>query len=185
MLARADGQQEDAGALVVGLNVGSCQQPPPSHPPVFGQLVDNPTDAGFESLSSVGNKKPSDVFEEEQPGPSLSKYAARRGPEVPFVREQLALSGEGMALTGDAGDDKPANHVRTEEVAREGLDRIPDRRDTQGRVFHPRHESGRCVGFPLDVHQRAGVVPEPLQGGVGADIEHPAAGAKADDVEGT
>ena len=31
----------------------------------------------------------------------------------------------------------------------------PDRRVIQGRVFHPRHETGRGVGFPLDVTDSA------------------------------
>lgn len=32
----------------------------------------------------------------------------------------------------------------------EGSQIVPDRRLTQGLVFHPRHESGRRMAFPLD-----------------------------------
>lgn len=35
-------------------------------------------------------------------------------------------------------------------LAVEGSKVIPDKRVIQGRVVHPRHESGRSVGFPLD-----------------------------------
>lgn len=35
--------------------------------------------------------------------------------------------------------------------AAEGGNVVPDRRAIQGRVFHPRHERGCRIGFPLDV----------------------------------
>lgn len=35
-------------------------------------------------------------------------------------------------------------------VAIEGSQIVPYRRAIQGLVVHPRHESGRCMGFPLD-----------------------------------
>lgn len=33
----------------------------------------------------------------------------------------------------------------------EGFEVVPDRCRLQGLVFHPGHESGRSMGFPLDV----------------------------------
>ena len=37
-----------------------------------------------------------------------------------------------------------------ERATIEGSQIVPDSRLTQGLVCHPRHESGRCVTFPLD-----------------------------------
>lgn len=42
-------------------------------------------------------------------------------------------------------------HEAAPRSAVEGGNVVPDRRAIQGRVFHPCHERGRCVGFPLDV----------------------------------
>jgi hypothetical protein len=43
-------------------------------------------------------------------------------------------------------------HDATEEFAWEGVQVIPDRSLIQGRCFHPRHERGCGVAFPLTVH---------------------------------
>ena len=42
-------------------------------------------------------------------------------------------------------------HRSTPRAAVEGGNIVPDRCFIQGRVFHPRHEDGRSIGFPLDV----------------------------------
>jgi hypothetical protein len=46
-------------------------------------------------------------------------------------------------------------HRAAPRAAVDGSNVVPDRRAIQGRVFHPRHEHGRSVGFPLDVTQSA------------------------------
>lgn len=56
----------------------------------------------------------------------------------------------------------------------EGLDVIPDRSVIQGRIRHPRHESGRGVGFPFDVHH--GAYPS-AEGELDGEAEHAASGA--------
>jgi len=47
-------------------------------------------------------------------------------------------------------------HCSTEASAREGAYVIPDRSRIQDLVFQPRHESGRGIGFPLDVTNSTG-----------------------------
>jgi hypothetical protein len=49
-----------------------------------------------------------------------------------------------------------AIHDSTPRIAVEGGNVIPYRRVIQGLVFHPRHESGRGEGLPLDVAHSTG-----------------------------
>jgi len=46
-------------------------------------------------------------------------------------------------------------HRSTPRAAVKGGNVVPQRRFIQGRVFHPRHEGGRSIGFPLDVTHSA------------------------------
>jgi hypothetical protein len=78
------------------------------------------------------------------------------GPEPPFVGDAEPLPGVGGRLAGEAGSDEI--HSAAPRVAVEGREVVPDRSRIQGLVFHPRHEGGRCEGFPLDVtHSAVGV----------------------------
>lgn len=61
-----------------------------------------------------------------------------------------------------------------------GLNVIPDRRFIQGRFFHPRHESGRCVTFPLNVKNGS----YPSEGEVNRSSEHSGAGAEVGEIDG-
>ncbi len=60
-----------------------------------------------------------------------------------------------------------------------GLEIVPHRRRSQGLVFHPGHESGRCMSFPLDVTDSAisGL------GDVDAEVEASIAGAQRKAVQ--
>lgn len=61
----------------------------------------------------------------------------------------------------------------------EGSQIVPYRRWSQGLVVHPRHESGRRVGFPLDVtHSAIGGL-----GDVQAKVEAAVAGAERQAAE--
>jgi hypothetical protein len=68
-----------------------------------------------------------------------------------FVSE--FFSGDGKWLAGIAAVDDI--HQAAPRSAVEGGKIVPDRSAIQGRVFHPRHERSRCVGFPLDVTHSA------------------------------
>jgi len=63
----------------------------------------------------------------------------------------LALARDAERLTWIAASEDI--HCATPRVAIEGSNIVPDRCFIQGRVFHPRHEGGRSIGFPLDVTQ--------------------------------
>ena len=47
-------------------------------------------------------------------------------------------------------------HSSNERFRVEGGEVRPDRRLIQVRLFHPGHESGRCVGVPLNVSHGSG-----------------------------
>ena len=62
--------------------------------------------------------------------------------------------GEAEGLAGiTSGDDERAEslHNFAEAWLADGANVVPDRSLIQGRVRHPRHDSGRRVGFPLNV----------------------------------
>jgi hypothetical protein len=90
-----------------------------------------------------------DIFEEDErrldladdPGDMWSEMARILGAE-PF-----ACDGKRLAQVASADD----VHRAALWAAVEGGNVIPDRRAIQGRVFHPRHESGCGVGFPFDM----------------------------------
>lgn len=90
-----------------------------------------------------------DVFEEDPARPDFGDDPGDLGPEVPRVVGTPAISGQAEGLAGITGrDDMNAVAPR---AAVEGSQIVPDRRWSQGLVFHPGHERGRRMGFPLDV----------------------------------
>jgi hypothetical protein len=70
-------------------------------------------------------------------------------PEMSWITCATPLAGLAEGLTGIAGSDEM--NATAPLAAVKGSQIVPDRRVSQGLVFHPRHESGRGVGFPLDV----------------------------------
>jgi len=90
-----------------------------------------------------------DIFEEDGERGDLSDDALDVGPEVARIARTPAATGKAERLAGIAGrEDMNAAAPRS---AVEGFEIVPYRCLIQGRVCHPRHESGRCVSFPLDV----------------------------------
>ena len=59
------------------------------------------------------------------------------------------LAGAGERLARDAASDDVHDAVKV--LCWEGVEVIPDRRPIQGLVLHAGDESGRRVGFPLNV----------------------------------
>lgn len=90
-----------------------------------------------------------DVLEEHEPRPDLPHDSGDLGPEVPGIGVAPPQSGLAEGLTGIAGRDEM--NASTPRAAVEGSQIVPDSSLTQGLVAHPCHESGRSVGFPLDV----------------------------------
>lgn len=94
-----------------------------------------------------------DVLKEDPLRPRLNDDAADVRPEVAFIGRAEAFTRCRERLTRIARRDDI--HASTPASAIEGLEIVPDRSAIQGRIFHPCHESGRCVGFPLDVSHSA------------------------------
>lgn len=92
---------------------------------------------------------PLDVLEEHPSRPDLAHDPGDLGPQVAGVGVSSPLPGPAEGLAGIAGRDdmNPA----APRPAVEGSQIVPYRRVSQGLVRHPRHESGRRMGFPLDV----------------------------------
>ena len=94
-----------------------------------------------------------DIFEEDDRGIALPDDASDVRPEVARIRFTEAAAGDRERLARVACSEDI--HETAPWSAVEGCKVVPDRRRIQGFVFHPRHESGCCEGFPLDVTHSA------------------------------
>ena len=90
-----------------------------------------------------------DIFEEDEGRLDLADDAGDMRPEVAWVvcTPALARDGERLARIARSND----VHRAAPRAAVEGGNIVPDNSLIQGRVFHPRHESGCGVGFPFDM----------------------------------
>ena len=92
---------------------------------------------------------PLDILREDERRLNFPDEPLDLGPEVARVALAAPLSGVAEGLAGIAGrEDMNAAAPRS---AVEGFEIVPYRCCIQGRVRHPRHESGRSMSFPLDV----------------------------------
>jgi hypothetical protein len=90
-----------------------------------------------------------DILEEHEGRLDLADDAGDMWPEVARVVRTPALARDGERLARIARSDDV--HRAAPRAAVEGGNIVPDNSLIQGRVFHPRHESGRGEGFPLDM----------------------------------
>ena len=90
-----------------------------------------------------------DIFEEDEGWHALIDDPGDMRPEVARIlgAEPFACDGERLARISRSDD----VHRAAPRAAVEAGNIVPDRRLIQGRVVHPRHESGRGVGFPFDM----------------------------------
>lgn len=79
---------------------------------------------------------------------ALANDAGDVGPEVPFVLHPTLIPRDAERLARESRSDDI--HDSTPASAVEGSKIVPDRSLTQGRVPHPRHESGRRSTLPLN-----------------------------------
>ena len=100
-------------------------------------------------LAESESKVVAHVLEENKSGPDLSHDSGHIGPQVPRIVFTAALTRDRKWLAGVASSDDI--HLSAPRAAIEGLEIVPYRSAIQGLVFHPRHESGRGEGFPLNV----------------------------------
>ena len=90
-----------------------------------------------------------DILEEHEGRIDLTDDAGDMGPEVTRVVRAPALARDAERLARIARSDDV--HRAAPRAAVEGSNLVPDSSLIQGRVFHPRHESGCGVGFPFDM----------------------------------
>jgi hypothetical protein len=90
-----------------------------------------------------------DILEEDEGRLDLPDDAGDMRPEVAWIigTEPSACDRERLARISRSDD----VHRATPWAAVEGSNIVPDNSLIQGRVFHPRHESGCGVGFPFDM----------------------------------
>ena len=90
-----------------------------------------------------------DILEEDEGRLDLADDAGDMRPEVAWVVRTPALARDGERLARIARSDDV--HRAAPRAAIEGGNIVPDNSLIQGRVFHPRHESGCGEGFPFDM----------------------------------
>lgn len=94
-----------------------------------------------------------DVLQEHERRLALADDAGDVGPEMARVLGATPPSGDRERLARITR--KHDVHRATPKAAIEGGKIVPERSRIQGRVFHPGHEDGRGIGFPLDVTHSA------------------------------
>ena len=90
-----------------------------------------------------------DIFEENEGRLAFADDAGDMGPEVTRILAAKPSACDGKWLARIACAKKI--HRAAPRAAIEGSNVIPDNSLIQGRVFHPRHESGCGEGLPLDI----------------------------------
>ncbi len=90
-----------------------------------------------------------DILEEHEGRLAFPDDASDMRPEVARVVGTPALARDGERLARIARSDDV--HRAAPRAAVEGGNIVPDNSLIQGRVFHPRHESGCGEGFPFDM----------------------------------
>jgi hypothetical protein len=90
-----------------------------------------------------------DILEEDEGRLNLADDAGDMRPEVARIVRAPALARDGERLARIARSDDI--HRAAPLAAVESGNVVPDNSLIQGRVFHPRHESGCGVGFPFDM----------------------------------
>ena len=90
-----------------------------------------------------------DILEEDEGRFDLADDAGDMGPEVARIVRTSALARDRKRLARIARSDDV--HRAAPRAAVEGSNVVPDNSLIQGRVFHPRHESGCGEGFPFDM----------------------------------
>lgn len=105
-----------------------------------------------QALGDFGESKAEmmrNVLQEDEGRLAFRNDAGDVRPEVPRVGRALALPRERERLARITR--KEDVHAAAPPSAVEACNIVPDRSRIQDRVFHPGHENGRRVGFPLDV----------------------------------
>ena len=92
---------------------------------------------------------PFDVLAEHCAGPHFADDPFHLWPQVARVGRPTRVPGAAERLGRITG--REDINAAAPRAAIKGFEIVPNKRWLQGRVFHPGHESGRSMGFPLDV----------------------------------
>lgn len=140
-------QDEDPLASMRSSDLVRTQSEPLRIEPEFGKRSKNDVEAS--------KSKSCDVLHENVSGLNFANDSCKLKPQTGSVPldDSFASSRNADVLAGESSRDEI--HFSTPRLAIEGRDIVPDRSPIQGRVFHPCHESGCGMGFPLDVTQTA------------------------------
>ena len=136
-----DGEDEQTLALVGRADLRRCEE---ACRKAVAHADQSAGDFGEAEAEMMG-----DILEEDEGRLDLTDDARDMRPEVPWVVRAPALARDGERLARIARSDDV--HRATPRAAVEGSNVVPDNSLIQGRVFHPRHESGCGVGFPFDM----------------------------------
>ena len=132
-----------------GTNGGRCETTPLRIEPERGKVG--------EDVREPGPNKSGDVLQEDVARSHVSDDPGNVWPDPSLVIDTSTFAGGAEWLAGETGSDEI--HSAAPRSAVEGREIVPNRRSIQGLVFHPRHESGRRVGVPLNVTNGAGSEP--------------------------
>jgi hypothetical protein len=141
LVAFADGEDEQPFALVGRTDFRRCKE---ACRKAVAHADQSAGDFGEAEAEMMG-----DILEEDEGRLDLSDDAGDMGPEVArvFSAKTLARDRERLARISRSDD----VHRAAPRSAVKGSNVVPDNSLIQGRVFHPRHESGCGEGFPFDM----------------------------------
>ena len=137
----ADGKDEEPLALVGRTDFRRCEE-------ACRKAVAH----ADQSAGDFGESEPQmmgDILEEYEGRLDLADDTGDMGPEVARIIRTPALARDAERLARIARSDDV--HRAAPRAAVEGSNVVPDNSLIQGRVFHPRHESGCGEGFPFDM----------------------------------
>lgn len=146
-LATGVGQQPEPFPLVRRANGCRAETTPLRIEPEAGKV-------GEDVRQTVPNKS-GDVLQHDESRSHASNDPGDVWPEPAVIVNSTLLSCCRERLAWKTGSDEI--HSSAPRCAIKGCEIVPDRRSIQRLVFHPCHESGRCVGVPLNVTYSAGV----------------------------
>lgn len=141
LVSFADGKDEQPFALVGRADFRRCKE---ACRKAVAHADQSAGDFGEAEAEMMG-----DILKEYEGGLDLSNDAGDVWPEMAWVVDTPPLARHGERLARIARSDDV--HRAAPWAAVEGSNVVPDNSLIQGRVFHPRHESGCGVGFPFDM----------------------------------
>jgi len=141
LIPLANGEDEQPLALVGRADFRRCEE-------ACRKLVAH-ADQSCGDFGEAEAEMMGDILEEHEGRFDLADDAGDMRPEVARVVRTPALARDRERLARIARSDDV--HRTAPRSAVEGSNVVPDRRAIQGRVFHPRQESGCGVGFPFDM----------------------------------